>query len=486
MGTKPGSITAGDYGITYGAPVNDTDPYPAAADQCASPEGDAACITDGQIQSEIDAVAPANQRGLNNLWFVFLPPNVDECITPGVCGTTAFAAYHSAMNLAHGLTIYGVVIDPLIEVAVPPGQDPQGNPDAEAAIDSVAHETVEAMTDPTGTGWLDSNGFEVADKCEYPTYGSPVGFQNGSPYNQTINGDNYLIQEMWSNDNDGCVQHTSATKSPLPLPQINLTQYSPTVTGNIGANQAGVGVEVLLLRGGAEQLVADETTTTDATGAWSVQLGASESTPGNAVAFGAGDDRDAYLIDYSGPHAPPNDVILSGNGGNPFTESGWTGWYDLDNGYSLSQSGGNAQLMLGPCFQTGVLGLTVGGTAAESPTDFCNTQTDNATEGFSGYTPATVVTMDSNDNRAFFPDQPGLLGKYARRRARRSEGQPRRGRRVLAAVQPRPLPGADGLPGVYRRHRGGRRDVLGPRAGRRLQRDARQQRRSGLDRRTGG
>ena len=32
----------------------------------------------------------------------------------------------------HGLTIYAIAIDPLIEVGgFPPGQDPNGNPDAE-------------------------------------------------------------------------------------------------------------------------------------------------------------------------------------------------------------------------------------------------------------------------------------------------------------------------------------------------------------------
>ena len=70
-----------------------TAPYPAVADQCASPNSDTRrCITDGQIQTEIDTVAPTNERGLDNIWFVFLPPDVDECITPGVCGTNAFAA----------------------------------------------------------------------------------------------------------------------------------------------------------------------------------------------------------------------------------------------------------------------------------------------------------------------------------------------------------------------------------------------------------
>ena len=63
----------------------------------------------------------------------------------------------------------------------------------------------------------------------------------------------------------------------------------------------------------------------------------------------------------------------------------------LDNGSALTsddqqfQAFGSPSLMMGPCFQTGVLGgddngnPLVGGTAGEtSPTDFCGTATDVA------------------------------------------------------------------------------------------------------------
>ena len=96
----------------------------------------------------------------------------------------------------NGTTIYAIAIDPVIEVGpISQGSDPQGNPDAEAAADAAGHETVEAITDPTGVGWLDSNGFEVADKCEFGSqFGTILG--NSGPdnadYNQMINGHEYL------------------------------------------------------------------------------------------------------------------------------------------------------------------------------------------------------------------------------------------------------------------------------------------------------
>ncbi|MGD0386273.1 MAG: hypothetical protein ABSB73_09070 [Solirubrobacteraceae bacterium] len=407
-GQQTGSATAvpGSYSIAYDAASDssdDVDPYPSSGG-CASPNGVPTCLTDGQIQAEIDAVAPADERGLGNIWFVLLPANVDECITVGSCGTNSFAGYHEEMDRADGLTIYSVIIDPIVEVVPGPGADPEGNPDAEATIDTVAHETVEAITDPEGTGWMDPDGYEVADKCETgPEIGNPLGYAaNGSPYNQLIGGHEYLIQEMWSNDDGGCVQRTTQTASPLPLPQVNLTQFSSTVSGNIGSNTAAVKVTVAVYRkrrGGRANMpqsalateVAKASATTGANGEWSLSL----------APFAVGDDRDLITVTYSGTPLPP-DFITTGSGGNAFEEGGWTGWTDLDNGADFSSGD---LVTLGPCFQTGVLTLDVG-TTAYSANDTCNTQTDTATITTGPISAGEAVTFSSVDNRAFTQPQP--------------------------------------------------------------------------------
>ena len=76
---------------------------------------------------------------------------------------------------------------------------------------------------------MDPNGYEIADKCEFgPQRGTPLGFAtDGSPYNQVINGHKWLTQEMWSNDDTAACRGPQTT-NPLPLPQVNLTQFSPT------------------------------------------------------------------------------------------------------------------------------------------------------------------------------------------------------------------------------------------------------------------
>ncbi len=436
-GTTVGDTSPGEYSIAYTAPltgsggdaIDDTHSYPTS-DQCASPNGVATCLTDAQIQTEINTV-DGGATGFHDIWMVFLPPNVDECISPGACGTNAFGGYHSVMDLAGHQTIYAVIVDPSIEAEVSHGADPNGDPDAEAAIDAAGHETVEAMTDPEGTGWMDPNGFEVADKCEFgPQTGTPIGFQNNAPYNEAINGDNYLLQEMWSNqvtggNGGGCVQSTSATSAGdgLPLPQINLTQFSHTITGDVNnPTSYGDTVTVDVYREDESGLQpADLVATAQAqsnatTGVWTVPLpNVSPGVP-NAV----GDDRDVITVDYSdAPNGSVQDAtILTGSGGNPFTESGWTGWTDLDNGATVTNGGGSSpQVIVGPCFQTGVLtisGRSVSGTS--DPNDLCNTQTDTAdiplSGGPLGLGSSDALTFTSNDNRAFSAPTSAFSGAF--------------------------------------------------------------------------
>jgi hypothetical protein len=66
--------------------------------------------------------------------------------------------------------------------------------------DNTAHEFMESVTDPVPpTGWLDANGAEIGDKCDFD-YISPV----------TLSGKKnvWQIQAEWSNAAGGCVQTT--------------------------------------------------------------------------------------------------------------------------------------------------------------------------------------------------------------------------------------------------------------------------------------
>ncbi len=372
--------------------VYDTGSYPPTSQQCASPNGVATCVTDLQVQKEVDRVAGSVPASMNDVWFVFLPPDVDECISPGNCGTNTFGGYHSFGDVGHGARVYVAVPDPLIEFTPPPGGDPQGNAEAETAIVTAAHELVESMTDPTGVGWMDPNGFEVADKCETgPQIGTPLGYAaNGSPYNQLIGGDPWLLQSMWSNPVSGCVLSSTSVVSQPGLPTVWLRQFSSQISGYIGYARGGVSVDVALQR--ANRIVAVAAARTRSSGRWGpVSLG------NHAV----GDDRDQLLILY-GKGGPATAVIATGDGGNPYTESGFTGWFDLDHGYRVTRSA----ITLSPCGQTGVLGLTVGGVQTPSPLERCSTEANQTTVHTGEIHEGTKLTMSSTDNRAPSPLAP--------------------------------------------------------------------------------
>ncbi|MBV9002227.1 MAG: hypothetical protein JO304_24435 [Solirubrobacterales bacterium] len=111
-GTKLGGISSGINTINFknvsqtfsgsetltpaDSVIFDSSPYPTAGNgpgQCTSPEDTRACVLDSALQTEVDNVVQhttGTPRGLNNLWYVFLPPDVDECISVDVCDTNAF------------------------------------------------------------------------------------------------------------------------------------------------------------------------------------------------------------------------------------------------------------------------------------------------------------------------------------------------------------------------------------------------------------
>ena len=398
----------GNYQIHYDPAVDsiaDTHPYPAATNQCPSPSGVATCVTDLQVQRELDRLIGTSDpaaRGLTNIYFVLLPPDVDECISIGSCATSAFAGYHSAFSLGHGLTVYSAIPDPQIELTPAPGSDPEGNPEAESTIDTVAHEAVEAVTDPIGTGWMDPNGFETADKCENgPQQGPPLGYAtDGSPYNQLIDGHQYLIQDIWSNARSGCVQSSSTVASVPALHTLNLRQFSSRVSGNLGVPRRAP-VTVIVSRAGVPVAIAQGES--GANGSWGpLTLRANNGDP-HAV----GDDRDIVEVLYGlGRNSPTPDFIETGDGGNPFTESGFTGWFDLDHGFVAASGAHRSVYVIGPCGQTGVLTLRIGASLAPSPTEQCETETDFAPISVPRVGLGTPVTFSSLDNRGGYALEP--------------------------------------------------------------------------------
>jgi hypothetical protein len=209
-----GTLT--QYGDATGAIANesafagstvDTSPFPPAL--CKPYSGVTACLTDGQVRSEVASVIAAHRwhADASTLFILLTPKGVGGCETRSTmsCAFTAWCAYHSNVGTGPGATVY---------TFVPYGEtDPNGcgipeHPvgyEADATINTLSHEHRESIGDPFGDAWTDSNGAESSDKCAW-SFGRAIGSTRTGRYTNLINGHGYMLQMEWSNRSRSCVQ----------------------------------------------------------------------------------------------------------------------------------------------------------------------------------------------------------------------------------------------------------------------------------------
>ncbi len=192
------------YNSTFSGAVTDTNAFPASG--CPLYQGLPECLTDAQLQTEINNVIASQGWVKNgtNMFFMFTAQNVGSCFdsSGSECAYTVYCAYHGTTNSG---AIYAN--QPFAAVAgCDEGQYPNGSNHADATINVTSHEHNEAITDPQLNAWYDAQGNENGDKCAW-TFGAVQG-PNGAEYNQTINGHHYWLQQEWSNNNPSltCVQ----------------------------------------------------------------------------------------------------------------------------------------------------------------------------------------------------------------------------------------------------------------------------------------
>jgi hypothetical protein len=199
------------YDSRYGGGVVATDPLPL--NDCAEPPvtgpGWTVCLTDRQLQLEIERVIRANHlpTGPNDVYFLLTPKGLGSCTdtSSSSCAlggnATGYCGYHSVTN--DGLALYAVIP----YNAVPPhcsSDNPRpNNSPADPALSSISHEHSEMITDPSGDAWIDSSGNENGDRC-IDSFGPPIGGSGASAWNEQINGGHYYLQEEWSNADGGC------------------------------------------------------------------------------------------------------------------------------------------------------------------------------------------------------------------------------------------------------------------------------------------
>ena len=150
-------------------------------------------VSDSAVRSKVNAYL--SSHGGNNsstVYEVFIPRTSYSSSNGGTsCGGPhlQYCAYHSWIGSGSSATKYSIEPYPSCS-----GCQVSGWTDAQDQEHFTCHETREAVTDPTGTGWWDStSGAEADDKCAW----SPTPF---------IGTGGYGYQYEWSNLNGGCIR----------------------------------------------------------------------------------------------------------------------------------------------------------------------------------------------------------------------------------------------------------------------------------------
>jgi PKD domain len=215
------------YSVSYGGSYVDTAAYPTTGNCPNYTLGDFStttrCLSDTNIQAEVNKVVAAKgwARGLGTEFFVFTAPHVGQC--QDTAGTacydpefsSGYCAYHSNIS---NTTLYAV--QPWADISgcqYSTTNSPYPNDDgADPTINVVSHEHNETISDPLGTAWWDSNGYENGDECAWLAL--TTSYNGIGDYSQTIHGDQYLMQSEWSNRANDCV-----LKNTYPQPTASFT-----------------------------------------------------------------------------------------------------------------------------------------------------------------------------------------------------------------------------------------------------------------------
>lgn len=158
-------------------------------------------------------------KDTNGVYVVISASNISE---QGFC--SSFCGFHTAQSLG-GADIKWAFVGNVDRCpsgceaqSTGPNSPATGVGGADGIINTLTHETEEAITDPDLNAWFDSSGNEDADKCNF-NFGafsrcnanglcSAAGTSASAAYNQTFGGNNYLMQQEWENAGGGfCAQH---------------------------------------------------------------------------------------------------------------------------------------------------------------------------------------------------------------------------------------------------------------------------------------
>jgi len=162
-------------------------------------------LSDANIQTIVSnkIAAAALPKDTNGVYFVLTAADVNE--SSGFC--TQYCGWHTNGTIAGADIKYSFVGNPatqcLASCAGQTGSSPNGSLGVDALISVVQHELEETVTDPDLNAWYDTQGYENGDKCAW-IFGTTSTAANGSAYNLTVGGKQYLVQQNWNATTSKC------------------------------------------------------------------------------------------------------------------------------------------------------------------------------------------------------------------------------------------------------------------------------------------
>jgi PKD domain len=198
------------YASTFGGSVVATDPLPAngCTEPAATGPGWTVCLTDDQLETEIEDVIAEDHlpRTNHDVYFLVTPNGFGSCTdsSSSSCAlggsASGYCGYHS--DTASGI-IYAVIPYNAVTGHCQSNNPRPNSSTADPTISTISHEHNEMVTDPYGNAWIDSQGDEEADLC-LTNFGPALGGAPGQEWNESIDGGHFFIQELWSNANSAC------------------------------------------------------------------------------------------------------------------------------------------------------------------------------------------------------------------------------------------------------------------------------------------
>jgi hypothetical protein len=159
-------------------------------------------LSDSAIQGVVSSAITSGRLPTDTKGVYFVLTSSDVTASSGFC--TQYCGWHTHGTILGSDIKYSFVGNPdrCPSSCAAQTTGPNGNAGADGMASIIAHELEETVTDPDLNAWYDRQGQENADKCAW-TFGTLSTAGNGSKYNMTLGGRNYLIQRNWVNASGG-------------------------------------------------------------------------------------------------------------------------------------------------------------------------------------------------------------------------------------------------------------------------------------------